>query len=265
MEFENTETDNLRYNRALQDYYNDKASEDDEYSRNLQEQERKADKYNEVLDGTLLPIGSELVRESAVGFKKTIKNRVKKGVVDGIKKVKSKAETAVKENLQKLSDKLNVDPSDLANNLQTLPDAAESRVSGISNKGEDLIGGVKDFEPIRPGSFDNDLGSLKFEDIGTETGDAKPSFMGDMITDIYRPIRDKDGKLLDEDFNPLPDQSLGDKMKDIRAAQDQVQQAVSPSEEDEFGDPTQTSLQEPKSLSQTGGLSTLPDEDTMPG
>ncbi|NND24089.1 MAG: hypothetical protein HKN86_05280 [Acidimicrobiia bacterium] len=102
MEFFNTNADESKYAQALQEYSSSLASK-----RNAEEKEdAKVDDYNDKLQSVLEPIGAKLVEEPA--------RDLIKGAVKGIaRRITKKGEEVVKSGVQRVADRLGVNPEDL--------------------------------------------------------------------------------------------------------------------------------------------------------
>lgn len=102
MEFFSTNEDDSKYAQALQEYSSSLATK-----RDAEEKENaKVDDYNDKLQSVLEPIGAKLTEEPA-------KDLIK-GVVKGVaRRITKKGEEVVKQGVQKVADRLGVNPEDL--------------------------------------------------------------------------------------------------------------------------------------------------------
>ena len=102
MEFFNTNADESKYAQALQEYSSSLATKRDAEAK----EDAKVDDYNDKLQSVLEPIGAKLVEEPA-------KDLIK-GVVKGVaRRITKKGEEVVKSGVQRVADRLGVNPDDL--------------------------------------------------------------------------------------------------------------------------------------------------------
>tara|TARA_R110001632_G_scaffold134152_2_gene249338 strand:- start:13010 stop:14194 length:1185 start_codon:yes stop_codon:yes gene_type:complete len=271
MEYTKTEGDQQRYASSLSSYFAAKSDQDNRAAEDEAKADKKDDLFNAALEGTLMPVGAELSKEAikdlVKGYLKkkvkTVGKTVSKGVDKGLEKVKS-----IKQSVKDMSDDLGVDPESLNDSLESLPDATVSRATNIDGIGQSLMDDVSS-NPIQTSSAGDDgifSGDGDYEDfdLGAEDLDIDdPDFFSHAIRNIYRPTRDINGKIIKEDYEPLdpdnldatPGEDIGDALARQTKNQANVQDAVdAAAEEDEFGDPTLTSLQSARSMGQTSVL-----------